>query len=183
MHEHGIATELVAKLPDHGIRIRARPVHLVDESDTGHVVTLHLAVDRDRLRLDTSHGTQNEHGTIEHAKAPLNLDGEINVARRIDQVDSVSLPLDRSGGTGDGDPSLLFQIHVVHCGAFAADFLDTMNSPGVEKDPLAQGCFARVDVSRNTDIVQVSQRVLHDFHIWKSGSCTFFHRFRTTAGC
>jgi hypothetical protein len=68
-------------------RVRARAVELVDEGDAGHVVAAHLAVDGDRLALHTGDTAQHQDGAIEHAQGPLHLDGEVDVARGVDDVD------------------------------------------------------------------------------------------------
>ncbi len=97
----------------------------------------HLPPDRDRLRLHTGGGVQHDHGAVQHAKAPLHLDGEVHVAWRVDQVylghsainrrsnsrqpSLVSfttylpaLPGEGDGGRGDGDASVTLLAHVVH---------------------------------------------------------------------
>ena len=84
------------------------------------MVAAHLAVDRQRLGLHAADGAEHQHRPVEHAEAPLHLDGEIDVAGRVDQVDRGVAPLDLRGGAGDGDAAFLFQFHVVHGGAAAA---------------------------------------------------------------
>ena len=80
-------SQLFADLLDHAERIGAGAVHLVDERQARHVVALHLAVDGHRLRLHATDGAEHQNGAVEHAQAALHFDGEIDVPRRIDQVD------------------------------------------------------------------------------------------------
>src|SRR5574341_2297005 len=77
------------------------PVHLVCEGDARHVVAVGLAPDRLALRLDAVHRVEDGDGAVEHPKAPLHLDREVAVARGVDEVAHMPLPLeggDRPGG-------------------------------------------------------------------------------------
>ena len=62
-------------------------VHLVDEGDARHVVLVGLAPDGFALRLDAFPGAEDHHAAVQHAEAPLDLGGEIDVAGRVDEVD------------------------------------------------------------------------------------------------
>ena len=86
----------------------------------GHVVAAHLPVDGDRLGLHPAHGAEHQDRPVQHAEAALDLDGEIDVAGGVDEVDRRIVPRDRGGGAGDGDAALLLQVHVVHGGAVAS---------------------------------------------------------------
>jgi hypothetical protein len=61
---------------------------------------------------------------------------------------------------------------VVHGCAIAAtfDFFDLVNAARVKQDPLAQGRFARVNVSRNTDVTHVLEVHLST-NYWKRSNC------------
>ena len=76
-----VRPSLLSSCCDHVGRVRPGAVHLVDEGDAGHVVPLHLAVDRDRLRLHASHRAEDQHGAVKHAERALDLDREVDVAR------------------------------------------------------------------------------------------------------
>lgn len=107
--------------------VSTHPVQLVDESDAGHRVPLHLPVDRHGLGLDAATGTEDEDGAVEDAEGPLHLDGEVDVAGGVDDVDVVVVPHGVSGGRLDGDASLTLQLHRVHCGThsiFASDLVN-----------------------------------------------------------
>ena len=156
-----VRPELGLELLDHVDGIGAGAVHLVDEGDPRHGVTLHLAIDGDRLRLHAGHGTEHEHRAVEHAERPLDLDGEVDVARRVDDVDLLVFPVDRGGGRGDRDPSFLLQLHVVHHRPLTLDLLDHVGAAGVVQDALGECGLARVDVGGDADIPVVSQ-VFHD---------------------
>ena len=117
-------------------RITARAVHLVDECQAGDAIAPHLAVDGQRLGLHAANGTEDEDRPVQDAEAPFHLDGEIDVARCVDQVDVVTVPLHGGSGTGNGDAAFAFQFHVVHgrAGAATLDLLDAVDAAGVEED-------------------------------------------------
>ncbi len=157
LHEHRVAGQFLAQLPHHPVRIGPRAVHLVDECQPRHVVPLHLAVDGQRLRLHPPHGAEHEHRSVEHPEAPLHFHGEVDVPRRVDEVDRGVAPADRGGRAGDRDPALALQVHVVHGRPVAADLLHAVDPAGIEQDPLAQRRLAGVDMGRNTNVSQSCQ--------------------------
>ena len=61
--------------------IGAGAVHLVDEGQPGDVIAPHLAVDGQRLGLHAADGAEHQDRPVQDAEAPLDLDGEIDVAR------------------------------------------------------------------------------------------------------
>src|SRR4051812_34958646 len=118
------------------------------------MIPLHLAIDGNRLRLHAANGAQHQDRPVEDAQAALHFDREVDVPRRINQIDNVVVPLERRGGTGDRDAALFFELHVVHGGAVAAaaDVLNFVDPARVIENPLAQGGLTRVDVGRDTDV-------------------------------
>jgi hypothetical protein len=81
--------ELVAELVAHAEGVRARAVALVDKREARDVVTPHLAVHGEGLALHAGDGAEHQDGAVEHAQGPLHLDGEVDVARGVDDVDVV----------------------------------------------------------------------------------------------
>ena len=63
---------------------------LLTKQIRGTLVLVGLAPDRLGLGLDAGHGVEHGHGAVEHPQRPLHLDGEVHVARRVDDVDPVS---------------------------------------------------------------------------------------------
>ena len=94
LHQDRVVAQLLVHLLDHAERLGSRAVHLVDEGQPRHVVAVHLAVDRQRLGLHAAHRAEHQHGPVQHAEATFHLDRKIHVARRVDQVDRVVVPLD-----------------------------------------------------------------------------------------
>ncbi len=94
LHEDGVVAELLGDLVADLQGVGPDPVALVDEGDAGDVVAPELAVDGDRLGLDAADRAEDEDGRVEDPQGPLDLDGEIDVAGRVDDVDGVVGPLD-----------------------------------------------------------------------------------------
>ena len=159
LHRHRIGTELVAELLDDAVIVSTGAVHLVDERQPGHLVALHLPVDRHRLALHAADGAEDKDRAVEDAQATLHLDGEIDVARGVDEVDVAVVPLHARGGTGDRDPALPLEIHVVHGRAITAalHFLDAVDTAGVKEDALGEGRLAGVDVGGNAHVAELGQ--------------------------
>lgn len=138
--------------------VGAHTVHLVDEADAGNVVALHLTIDSNGLTLNTADGAKHHDGTIQNSHSSLDLNSEVDMAGRVDQVEMVSLllavgvlllPIGEGGGRLNGDTSLSLKFHRVHLGAdaiTAADFVNSLGLSGVEEDALGDGSLAAVDV-------------------------------------
>src|SRR5690606_18096071 len=97
----------------------------------------------------------------------LHLDGEVHVARGVDDVEAVlgvghvhALPETGRRGRRDGDAALLLLLHPVHGGGALVHFTDLVVHAGVEEDALGRGGLAGVDVSRDTDIAVALDRGL-----------------------
>ena len=89
------AVEAVGDHVDAAKEVRADAVHLVDEADARHVVLVGLAPDRLGLGLDAGDGVEDRDGAVEHAQRALDLDREVDVARGVDDVDAVAVPVGR----------------------------------------------------------------------------------------
>jgi hypothetical protein len=74
---------------DGALEVRADAVHLVDEGDARDVVLVGLAPDGLGLRLDAGDRVEQRDRAVEDAQRALDLDGEVDVARRVDDVDAV----------------------------------------------------------------------------------------------
>src|SRR5664280_2297183 len=94
-----------------------------------------------------------------YKRQSFNLDGEVDVTGRVDDVDLVTLPPRRRGGGGDGDPPLLLLLHPVHDSGALVDLADLVRDAGVEQDALGRGGLARVDVRHDPDVADLVQGV------------------------
>src|SRR4051812_13279101 len=142
---------------DGAVELRADPVHLVDEPDAGDVVTVGLAPHRLALRLDTRDRVEDGDRAVEHPQRPLDLDGEVDVAGRVDDVDRVALPLALGGGGSDRDAALLLLRHPVHGGGALVDLADLVVDAGVVEDPLGRRGLARVNVRHDPDVADLGE--------------------------
>ena len=142
--------------------VGAGAVHLVDEADARDVVAIGLAPDGLGLRLDTGHRVEHRDGAIEDPKRALDLDGEVDVTGRVDDVDPVALPRARGGGGRDGDAALALLDHPVHLRGALVDLADLVGLAGVVEDALGRGGLARVDVGHDPDVPGQGERVLTD---------------------
>lgn len=168
-----LGVDLLDGLPGVG----AHTVHLVDEGDSGNIVAFHLAIDGNRLRLDAADGAENHDGAVEHAQSTLDLDGEVNVAGGVDEVDVVLLflsvyrllPVAECSRRLNGDAFFPFQFHRVHLGAdgiFAADLVDCLDPTSVEENPFRYRSFATVNVCLFLCLVSFSYSFLL-LHVFK----------------
>ena len=150
-------TEALADGLDAEVEGRARAVELVDEAHARDAVLVGLAPDGLGLRLNA--GDTVEHGdrTVEHTQGTLDLDGEVDVAGRVDDVDLVVLPPAGRRGRRDRDAALLLLLHPVHRGAAIVDFADLVVDAGVEQDALGRRRLAGIDVRHDADVADASQ--------------------------
>jgi hypothetical protein len=147
----------------HGeVEVRAELVHLVDEADAGDVVLVRLPPHRLGLRLDPFLAVEDGDGAVENAQRALDLDREVHVTGRVDDVDLGALPEARRRGGRDRDTALLLLLHPVHRRGPVVDLADLVVDPGVEQDPLGGRGLAGVDVRHDADVpdlLEVRQHV------------------------
>ena len=134
-------------------------VHLVHKGQTWHFVLVGLAPNGFGLGLHATHSAVNHASAIQHAHGTLNFNGEVNVSRGINDVDTVlrqglvhTLP-EAGGRSGrDRDATLLLLLHPVHCGSAVVHFTNFVVHAGIKKYALGSRSFTGVNVSRDTDI-------------------------------
>ena len=160
LERDGVGAEAVLDRVDTAPEVGTGPVELVDEAEAGYAVAVGLTPDRLGLGLDAGHAVEDDHRAIEHAQAPLDLDGEVHVPGRIDDVDTMIAPERRRRGSRDRDAPLLFLGHPVHgCSAFM-DLTDLVDLLRVEEDPLGHGRLAGVDMRDDSDVPRLRERNL-----------------------
>ena len=140
--------------------VRADAVHLVDERDPRHGVLVGLAPDGLGLRLDAGDGVEQRDRAVEDAQRALDLDGEVDVAGRVDDVDAVLAPLAGRRGGRDRDAALLLLLHPVHRGGALVDLADLVGPPRVIEDALGRRRLTGVDVRHDPDVPGLLERVL-----------------------
>jgi hypothetical protein len=142
------------------LEVGADAVHLVDERDARDVVLVGLAPHRLGLGLDPADRAEHGDRAVEDAQRALDLDGEVDVAGRVDDVDPVIAPVAGGGGGGDGDAALPLLLHPVHGGGAFVHFADAVDPTRIKEDALGQGGLAGVDVGHDPDVAIFFERVL-----------------------
>ena len=66
---------VVLHLSSDSVVIGIHTIELINESDEGHIVSLHLSIDSHGLTLNAANAAQNEHSAVEDAQSSLDLDG------------------------------------------------------------------------------------------------------------
>ncbi len=89
---HGVCTQTVLHGLDRVEEVGADAVELVDERDARDVVVGSLTPDGLGLRLDASDGVEDGDGAVKNAQAALDLSGEVDVTRGVDDLDDVIAP-------------------------------------------------------------------------------------------
>ena len=152
----GRGAEALLQGGEHGGKIRAGAIHLVDEGQLGYAELLRLPPHCFRLRLHPPHGAEHTHGAVQHAQAAFHLNGEVHMARCVDDVDGVPLPLAGCAGRRDGDAALLLFGQIIHGGGAVMHFAHAVDFLRVEEQAFAQGGLAGVDVGDDADVAQGS---------------------------
>ena len=84
---HRVVAELLLQLAGDALVVGAGWSILLTKAMRGTLVALHLPVDGDRLGLHAGDRAEHEDRAVEHAQRALHLDGEVDVARGVDDVD------------------------------------------------------------------------------------------------
>ncbi len=142
---------------DAPVELSAHPVHLVHEADPRHCVPVGLPPHGLRLRLDSGDAVKDCDRPVKDPQRALHLDGEVDVAGRVDQVDGVIPPDSGGRGRGDRDAALLLLLHPVHRGRALVDLADLVIDTGVEQNPLGGRGFARVDMRHDPDVADLGE--------------------------
>ena len=151
----GVRAEAVDHRLDALVEVRADAVHLVDVGDARDAVLVGLAPDGLGLRLDAGDRVEQRDRAVEHAQRALDLDGEVDVARRVDDVDAVVAPGGGGRGGRDRDAALLLLLHPVHHGGALVDLAHLVGAAGVVEDALGRRRLAGVDVRHDADVARL----------------------------
>ena len=187
---HAVGVQTIVQHLDAAEEVSTHGVHLVDVHHTGDFVLISLTPDGLRLRLDTALSSQNGHRTVQDAQRTLDLNGEVNVARGVDDVDAVTILLEcnrvllslrvapvASGSCGgDGDTTLLLLDHPVHGSAAVVNLADLVVDAGVVQNTLGSGGLTSIDVGHNADISRHLKRNFsgssHEINLLQNRSIT-----------
>ena len=134
-------------------------VHLVAEHDARHVVAVALPPHRLGLRLHALVGIEHADGAVEHAQRALHLDGEVDMAGRVDDVEALAVPQRGGRGRGDGDAALLLLLHPVHGRGAFVHLAHLVALAGVIEDALGRGGLAGIDVGHDAEVAVILDRM------------------------
>ena len=116
---HGVSFN--AQLPFHFVQqvegIFGLPVHLVDEGEDGDVTHGTDFEKFSGLGFDALGSVDNHDGRVSSHQRTVGVFREVLVTRRIQNVDAVAFILELHDGRGDGDTTLLFNLHPVRGGS------------------------------------------------------------------
>ena len=158
-HGHGIGAQLVAYGGHGRLEIGPGPVELVDHGDLGHAVSHGLPPDRFGLGLHAGNGAKDAHRAVEHPKRALHFDGEVDMARGVDDIDLMVFPGAGGAGRSDGDAAFLLLGHEIHGGGAVMNLAHAMDAAGKIEDALGERGLAGVDVGDDADIAQTGQAI------------------------
>ena len=162
---HSVGLQALVDHVQNTVEVSAHDVHLIDIDHPGDLVVVSLTPNGLRLRLNAALGAHDGHRAVQHAQGALHLDGEVHVARGVNDVDAVGLKLvvgaaPEAGGSsgGNGDTALLLLDHPVHSGVTLMGLADLMVDAGVEQNTLGGSGLTSVDMSHDADISGLFQR-------------------------
>ena len=162
LRDRHVGVEAVLDHVETAVEVGTDAVHLVDEAHARHVVLVGLSPHGLGLRLHPGDGVEHRDRAVEDAQRSLHLDGEVDVAGRVDDVDPGVAPLAGGCSRRDRDAALLLLDHPVHdCGTLV-HLADLVGLAGVVEDPLGRGGLARVDVRHDPDVPHPRERNLTD---------------------
>ena len=187
---HAVGVQTIVQHLDAAEEVSTHGVHLVDVHHTGDFVFISLTPNSLRLRLDTTLCGQNGHRTVQNAQRALDLNSEVHVARSVDNVDAVTILLERdrillglgvrpvAGGSSgsDGDTTLLLLNHPVHGSAAIMNFADLVVDTGVVQNTLGSSSLTSINVGHNADISRHLKRNFsgcsHEINLLQNRSIT-----------
>ena len=114
------------------------------------------------MRFHAADGTEHTDRAIEHPQRSLDLDGEVNMSRGVDDVDAVlrklavhTFPEARRRGGRYGYATLLLLLHPIHdCGA-VMHFAKFVRDTRIVEDALGSRGLAGIDVRHDANVAVV----------------------------
>ena len=145
---------------DHVVEVRTHDVHLVDIDDARYVIVVGLAPDRFGLGLNAALGTEHGDAAVEHAETALHLNGEVDVSRGVDDVETAAAPVAGRRGARDRDAALLLLLHPVHRSGALVRLAYLVVDARIEQNALRGRGLARVNVGHYADISGILKRII-----------------------
>ena len=152
LHRYRVRAQAVLDHLDHCQEIRADAVHLVDKSNPGDAVFIHLTPHRFRLRFDAADGAKKGYRAIEHTEGSLHLGGEVHMPRGVNNIDLVVVPKTGRCRRRDRDAAFLLLLHPVHGGGAVVHLAHPMENSRIKEDALSRCCLSGIDVGANPNV-------------------------------
>ena len=126
------------------------------------MIFIRLPPDGFALGFDSLSGREDNDSAVEYAEGAFDFGSEVDVPRRVDQVERMFLPIKGNAGGLDGDTSFLFFGIVIGNGCTLVDHSDFVYEVGVEEHPFGNGspfsAFpSSVDMGDDADVSDVLQ--------------------------
>ncbi|MNB87507.1 hypothetical protein D3C75_345070 [compost metagenome] len=166
LDRHRSVTQTLLDLSDHAQEVRTGTVHLVHVNDTWNAVLVGLTPYGFGLRLNAGGAAEHNDRAVEYTQGTFNFNGEVYVARGIDDVETVlvfvllggTLPEGGNGSRSNGNTTLLLLHHPV-CGRGAVMHLaHFVTFASVKKDALSGGGFTSIHVCNDTNVTVAINR-------------------------
>jgi hypothetical protein len=148
----GSSTQDILDLIDDAIKIGADAVEFVDENQAGDAGVIGITPVGLGLGLDAPRAAEDADATIEHLERAVDLDGEIHVARGVDDIQPTTLPLTGGSSGLNGDAALRLLLHEVHGGLAVMHLTQAMDLARQLENPLGRRRLTRIHVGKNTDV-------------------------------
>ena len=150
----------VLDLLAHAVGLRGGEVDLVQDRHHLVVVVERLIDVGERLRLDPLRGIDHEQRALAGGEAPVHLIGEIDMARRVDEVELVERPVSRAvvethGLRLDGDAALALDIHGIE---HLLLHLPRAQAAAELDQPVCERRFAVVDMGDDGEVADAGKR-------------------------
>ncbi len=152
LQHYGLGAQPIVDHRNAAREIGAYPVHLVDKTDPRDAVLIGLAPNGFRLGLDAGDRVEYRNSPVENTQAALDFDREIDVARRVDDVDAVIVPETGGRGRGDRNAALLLLCHPIHRRGAFVHLAHLIGPAGIIQDALSGRRFTGIDMGHDADV-------------------------------
>jgi hypothetical protein len=151
-YDYRLGTKSVFDLVERSVKVRSFAIHFIDEGDAGNVIFVCLPPDGFALGFDTLAGGKNDDTAVKNTQRAFDFGSEIDVPRRVDEVERVVFPVKSNGGGLNGNASFLFFGIVVGNGGALIDHTDFVDEVGVEEHSFGNGRLSCIDMGDDSDI-------------------------------
>ena len=155
--EHGVVrieSDHVLDLLAHALRLGRRQIDFVDDREDVEIVVDGEIRIRERLRFDALRGVDDEHRAFTRGETARDFVREVDVARRVDQIEDVFVAVARfvaqsDGASLDRDPALALEIHVVE---HLLVHLTHLDRAGLLQQTIGERRLAVIDVGDDREV-------------------------------